>query len=67
MLAHLPMLIAGRNLPFLRPTVDGKPTSPRERDEFWAQLTNAWLMATTVTLILLAGVRLGFDWRDSHG
>ncbi len=60
--AHLPTILVGRSLPTtLQPRVNGQPANPLQRDEFWAQLTNAWIMATAVTFILLCGRALGFS------
>ncbi|MGH7896420.1 MAG: hypothetical protein ACREQQ_00590, partial [Candidatus Binatia bacterium] len=64
-IAHLPMLLAARALPVLEPRVDHGGVDPLERDEFFAVLSNAWLMATAVTLVFLCGVRLGFTVRQS--
>lgn len=63
--AHLPMLVIGRRLSFAHPEVAGKPADFAQSDEFWGQLTNAWITATAVVFVLLCGRVLGFTVRAS--
>ena len=59
--ADMPMIVLGRHLPrFLQPQARGEPSEPLQRDEFWCSFTNAWVGATTVVLVWLCGVALGF-------
>lgn len=64
-LAHLPALAAARLLPGVQPEAAGRTLDPLVRDEFWAQFTNAWVMATTATVLFCCGVALGFSTRAS--
>jgi hypothetical protein len=59
--AHLPMIAAGRLLVPFHPEIGGAPVDAVRRDEFFAQLTNAWVMAAAMTLLLLIGIELGFS------
>jgi hypothetical protein len=60
LLAHLPTLLAARHLEPFQPTVGSRAASSRERDEFYAPFTNAWLMAATVVGVAGCGSALGF-------
>jgi len=67
-IAHMPMLAAAkiaRHFSLLRDPITGtQPKSLRE-DEFWVQLTNAWIVAVLVALVfVLCGV-FGADARSS--
>lgn len=59
-IAHLPMLAVGRALSPLRPEVETRPADDLQRDEFFAQLTNAGVMATVIVFLFVSGTTLGF-------
>ena len=68
MVAHWPMLAVSRvakHFAILRDPLTGEQPPSLREDEFWVQLTNAWVMASVVTLVfLLCGV-FGADARSS--
>ena len=64
-LAHVPTLFVVRHLEFLRPVIGARLVSSRQRDEFYAPFTCAWLMAAAVVALALCGPALGFAWRGS--
>jgi hypothetical protein len=64
--AEIPMIALGRTMPStLQPRASGESLDPLVRDEFWAVLTNAWVSATTVVIVYLCGMALGFSPRVS--
>jgi hypothetical protein len=60
MIAHLPALLLARAGDPLRVEVSGAADTDLRRDEFYAQLTNAWIGASTVTSIFLCALLLGY-------
>ena len=66
-LAHAPAILFGRAAAPFGPTVEGGPVDSLARDEFWAQMTNAWIGAAVVAILFLFGVRMGFSLVAAYG
>ena len=65
--AHLPMLAVSRvakHFPLLR-LPSGERPKGRYEDEFWVQLTNAWITASLLVLLALFVMDLGGSRRDA--